>query len=231
MNHLIEYDFHGRNIRAIIDKNGEPWWSLKDVLNVLEILNPTDTAKTLEKDELDIIYLTDSLGRNQRSYVVNESGLYSLIIKSRKPEAKCFKHWITHEVLPSIRKTGTYIPQDPKLLLAKAVLEANRIIEEQKPKVEDYETFINAKGLYTIATAAKTLGTGQKRLFNFFREKGILMSNNQPYQRYLDRGCFETKWKTLSTGFDYSQTFVTPKGIDYISKLLTMPSERQEVEL
>jgi prophage antirepressor-like protein len=95
-------------VRIIIDKHGNPWWVAKDVCEVLGIGNVSDAIARLDDDEFDTIEVTDSIGRKQETYVVNESGLYSLIMTSRKPEAKAFKKWVTSEVLPSIRKTGSY---------------------------------------------------------------------------------------------------------------------------
>jgi prophage antirepressor-like protein len=95
-------------VRIIIDKHGNPWWVAKDVCEVLGIGNVSDAIARLDDDEFDTIEVTDSIGRKQKTYVVNESGLYSLIMTSRKPEAKAFKKWVTAEVLPSIRKTGSY---------------------------------------------------------------------------------------------------------------------------
>ena len=93
----------------IVEKDGEPWFVAKDVCNILEIKNSRDTLnKCLDEDErgVDIIYTP---GGNQEMTIVSEAGLYSLILRSRKPEAKAFKRWVTHEVLPSIRKTGAYL--------------------------------------------------------------------------------------------------------------------------
>ena len=95
-------------VRIIIDKNGNPWWVAKDVCEVLGIDNVTWALKKLDEDEFTTSKVIDSIGREQETYVVNESGLYSLIMTSRKPEAKAFRKWVTSEVLPSIRKTGAY---------------------------------------------------------------------------------------------------------------------------
>lgn len=88
--------------------NNEPWFVAKDVCEVLEHSNHKMAIKTLEEDEVSSVYLTDALGRKQDTKVVNESGLYTLIFQSRKPEAKSFRKWVTSEVLPSIRKKGYY---------------------------------------------------------------------------------------------------------------------------
>jgi len=217
---LTEFHFKDRKIRTYVDEKGEPWCVLRDVMSVLDLTNPTEAAKSLDDDELSITELIDSMGRLQKAFAINESGLYSLIMRSRKPQARSFKRWITHEVLPSIRKSGGYLLDDPKRLIAHALVEANRIIEKQQPQVKAFRAFISGRGLFTIAQTAKTLGTGQIRLFRFLKDKNILMQNNQPYQRYVERGYFTTRLRTLQTGFNYSQTFVTSKGVEYIRRRL-----------
>ncbi|MGN1480733.1 BRO-N domain-containing protein [Porcipelethomonas sp.] len=107
MNNLIQLNYNGSEIRTI-DDNGQIWWVLKDVCNVLGISHIKDTVKRLDEDEVGQTEVVDSLGRKQKSYVVNESGIYSVILRSDKPEAKPFRRWITHEVLPEIRRTGSY---------------------------------------------------------------------------------------------------------------------------
>src|SRR5690606_10752548 len=92
----------------VIDQNGEPWFVLNEVCKKLGLANPRDVASRLDDDEKDAVGIPDAMGRSQRSTIINESGLYSVILRSSKPEAKAFKKWITSEVLPSIRKTGGY---------------------------------------------------------------------------------------------------------------------------
>lgn len=106
MTGVIPFDFEGKAVRAI-DRNGAPWFVLGDVCRVLEVGNVADAARRLDADEkgVDII---DTLGGGQRSSIINESGLYSLILTSRKPAARRFKKWVTSEVLPAIRRTGRY---------------------------------------------------------------------------------------------------------------------------
>lgn len=106
MSQLQVFNFSGNEIR-VVTKDGQPWWVAKDVCEVLEIKNNRDALGRLDKDEKGVAS-TDTLGGAQQVQVVNEPGLYSLILGSRKPEAKQFKRWITHEVIPTIRKTGAY---------------------------------------------------------------------------------------------------------------------------
>lgn len=93
---------------SVIDRDGEPWFVLNEVCAKLEIANPSDAASRLDEDEKDTIGITDSIGRSRKTTIINESGLYSIILRSVKPEAKRFKKWVTSDVLPSIRKTGGY---------------------------------------------------------------------------------------------------------------------------
>lgn len=108
MNELQKvFDYSGVQVRTII-KDNEPWFVAKDVCDVLEYGNSSDVIKRLDEDDLDSTEVIDSVGRKQITNIVSEFGLYDLILRSRKEEAKQFKRWITHEVLPSIRKTGQY---------------------------------------------------------------------------------------------------------------------------
>ena len=111
MNNMIEMSYNGSEIRSI-DIDGQIWWVLKDVCKILDLSTPAKVSKRLDEDEVNQIHTTDSLGRNQNVTIINESGLYSVILRSDKPEAKPFRRWITHEVLPEIRRTGSYnIPE------------------------------------------------------------------------------------------------------------------------
>jgi len=101
------FEYQGQPVRTVT-KDGEVWFVAKDVCEVLEIGNPSDVVRRLDNDEVDSIEVIDSLGRKQTANIVNEPGLYNLILGSRKPEAKQFKRWVTHDVLPAIRQTGVY---------------------------------------------------------------------------------------------------------------------------
>ena len=107
MNDLTIFNYGESPIRTM-QQNGEIWWVLADVCEVLEISNSRDAASRLDDDEKDGVGITDTMGRQQTATVINEPGLYSLILRSNKPEAKAFKRWVTHEVIPAIRKNGAY---------------------------------------------------------------------------------------------------------------------------
>jgi prophage antirepressor-like protein len=105
--HLLPLHYEGHQIRTHVDDHCQIWWVAKDVCDELDI-RVTDITKRLDDDEVDSIYLVDTLGRSHAMLCVNEPGLYTLILGSRKPAAKAFKRWVTHDVLPTLRRTGTY---------------------------------------------------------------------------------------------------------------------------
>ena len=125
MNELQVFNYNGNEVRTI-QKDGEPWWVLKDVCEVLDISQAVRVAERLDEDEVSQTHITDSLGRQQSTYIINESGLYNVILRSDKPEAKPFRKWVTSEVLPSIRKHGAYMtPQK----IEEALLNPDTIIK------------------------------------------------------------------------------------------------------
>ena len=204
----------------VVTQNGEPWFVATDACEILEIKNTTDTMKRLDDDEVARFNLGGLAGEVN---AVNESGLYSLILGSRKPEARKFKKWVTSEVLPTIRKTGMYgIPQT----LPEALRLAADLAEENQrllPKAKAHDHFLAATNAQTMNAAAKSLGIGRNKLFEFLRARKLLMRNNVPYQEYLGRGYFEVIEKTIDMGtgiINKPQTFVTAKGIDYIGRML-----------
>lgn len=107
MNELKVFNYQDNEVRTA-EVDGEPWFVLKDVCTVLNLSTPARVAERLDKDEVSQTHITDSLGRQQDTTIINESGLYSVILRSDKPEAKPFRKWVTSEVLPTIRKTGRY---------------------------------------------------------------------------------------------------------------------------
>lgn len=107
MNQLKIFQYENNEIRTIL-RDGEPWWVLTDVCQVLEIENSRNVAARLDEDEKNTVHLTDGIRGNPNMTIINESGLYKVILRSDKPEAKKFTRWVTHEVLPAIRKTGQY---------------------------------------------------------------------------------------------------------------------------
>lgn len=142
MNELQVFRYNSMEVRTI-QKDGEPWFVLRDVCQVLDLTTPARVAERLDPDEVSQTHITDSLGRQQETTIISESGLYSVILRSDKPEAKPFRKWVTAEVLPSIRKNGGYIMRQesmvPEELLAQALLVAQRTLDEQAAKLETLE--------------------------------------------------------------------------------------------
>lgn len=142
MNELQIFNYNGNEVRTI-QKDGEPWWVLKDVCEILGISHVKDTVSRLEEDEVGQTEVIDRLGRTQTANIINESGLYSVILRSDKPEAKPFRKWVTAEVLPSIRKTGAYsIPRTTAgqiQLLAQGHTELEQKIDSVNDDLQDFK--------------------------------------------------------------------------------------------
>ena len=169
-------------------------------------------------------------------YIINESGLYSLILSSKLPEAKEFKRWVTHEVIPSIRKHGAYLtPEkieevllnpDTIIKLATELKEEREKVKVLTPKAEFYDTVTGADNdWFTMNEAVKilNLGIGRNNTYEVLRWHGILNEKNIPYQRYVDVGYFrliETTWKRNDEQYTGRALRVSSKGIDYIRKVL-----------
>ena len=137
---------------------------LSDVCAILGLTNTTMAMRCLDADEFTLNLIE---GSHRPTNMINESGLYALIVRSDKPSAKAFRKWVTSEVLPAIRKTGGYIPskdKTPEEVLAHAVLVAQATIDRMKPKAEAYDAISNGEGLYTIKEVADILHTGEKTL-------------------------------------------------------------------
>lgn len=238
MNEMMKaFEFAGNNVRTVL-KNDEVWFIAKDVCDVLEIIKYRDAVSRLDDEERGSV-LVDTLGGRQETTAINESGLYSLIFKSRKPEAKQFKRWVTHEVIPAIRKHGGYLtPQkveealinpDTIIMLATQLKEERAKRELDKPKVLFAEAMETSKQTILIGELAKLLkqngvDIGQKRLFAWMREKGYLIRKhgdeyNNPTQRAMDLGLFEIKKRTILNNDGSVRvtktTTVTGKGQSY----------------
>lgn len=142
MNELQVFDFNNSKVRTF-EKNSEVWFCLKDVCRILEIKNHKDVISRLNKDGVDGTDLTDRLGRKQKATFINESNLYKVIFQSRKPQAEQFTEWVTGEVLPAIRKKGSYgLPQTPEEkidLLLQASSNANKRVEAVEERVTHLE--------------------------------------------------------------------------------------------
>lgn len=246
MNELTNvFQYGATDIRTIV-KNEKIWFVAKDVCEVLEIKNSRDALARLDSDEKSDVGLTDAIGRLQNTALVNEPGLYSLILGSRKPEAKQFKRWITHEVIPSIRKHGAYMTEQtiekaltsPDFLIQLATqlkeeqqkrIDAETTIEKQKHLVLFAETCMSSQDSILVRELAKLASDegvkiGEKRLYNKLREWGLVIKGRtEPTQRGVEAGYFEVIQRAIQTpsGARTQRTMkVTPKGqIHIIEKL------------
>ncbi|MGP5162596.1 phage antirepressor [Arthrobacter rhombi] len=232
MNDLQRFEFDGIMVRTI-DVDGQPWFVSRDVCTILGLANVAQALVALDEDQKGVI-TNDTLGGAQQMSIISESGMYQLVLRSRKPEAKPFRRWVTDEVLPTIRRTGSYttnqtIQATGPDLLALAVLEAQRMIEEKDeqlaiagPKAEAFDELMDADGLYSMEAAAKALGYGRNILFRQLRRLGVLQGNNLPYQKVMHH--FEIKVGTYTnrngeTHPTYT-TWVKPSGLQYLRKKL-----------
>lgn len=164
------FDFEGHQVRTLTFETGQTWWVLSDVAKVLGVQNASDLAKRLDQDERSRF----NLGRQGKGWIVNESGLYKIVLRSDKPEAHEFQRWVTHDVLPSIRRHGSYMSEDvvertlsdPDYLIrlatalkdehaARAV--AEKQVGELQPKARALDLLADASGSYSVAEAAKML--------------------------------------------------------------------------
>lgn len=231
MSEVQLFNFENHEVRSLL-VDDEPWFVGKDVA---EILSYSNTRKALtdhvdDEDKMDGVTIRDSIGRNQKPVLINESGLYSLVLSSKLPSAKKFKRWVTSEVLPALRKTGQYQVKElsGQELMAKALIEAqsvlaakDKVIEEMKPKVVFADAVATSHTSILVGELAKILKQngiemGQKRLFAWLREKGYLIKRqgtdyNMPTQKSMDLGLFEIKEGSYVNGSGVNITTKTPK--------------------
>jgi len=223
MNEIQIFNFQDNQVRTE-NKDGETWFVAKDVSDILGYSDANKMCSRLDDDESMTARLA---GMNMVSILINESGLYSSILGSQKLEAKQFKKWITSEVLPSIRKTGSYqqLPQNFSEALLLASEQAKKI-ELDAPKVEFAEAVMGSDDTISMSEVAKVLnvGLGRNKIFKILRDNKILQHDNQPIQTYCDRGYFrviESKYNTPNGDTNISlKTVVYQKGLDYIRKLV-----------
>ena len=239
MNELQLFNFENNQVRTLLI-NDEPWFVGKDVAQILGYSNPRDAlSKHVDDEDKNSVAIRDGNKGNPNQTVINESGVYALVFGSKLPSAKRFKHWVTSEVLPRIRKTGSYA--SPQLtgeeLMAKALIEANSVLarqskqlEEQKPKVLFADSVIASKGSILVRELAKLIkqngyDIGEKKLYRWLREKGYICKNStEPTQMAMNLGLFEIVVRTIERG-DASPkvtrtTKVTGKGqVYFINKL------------
>lgn len=237
-NEIRKFDFRGAALRTLTDESGEPWFVAKDVCDVLGYTNASKAISDHvdSEDKLNNESLS-SLGQ-RGGWLVNESGLYSLVLSSKLPTAKEFKRWVTHEVLPQIRRTGGYIPasdtDSDEDIMARAVLVARKTIERKnqqlqakdaqikvlEPKARFADAVAASDGTCLVGELAKMLrqngmDIGQNRLFRLLQADGYLgksgSNRNVPTQRAMDLGLFRIKETTVTHADGHTTVSRTPK--------------------
>lgn len=212
--------------------DGEPWFVAKDVADKLGYAQTSNMMKRIDEEDSKSSILD---GMNMKSSLINESGLYSAIIGSKLNSAKRFKHWVTSEVLPSIRKNGGYIANQenltPEQIVANALIVAQNIIsqkdkqiEEMRPKADFFDAVADSKTAISMNEVSKVLGIkglGRNNLFEFLRDNAILDRWNVPYQKYIDCGWFRViEQKYTKNGEEHIsiKTLVYQKCVDAIRR-------------
>lgn len=212
--------------------DGEPWFVAKDVADKLGYAQTSNMMKRIDEDDSKSSILD---GMNMKSSLINESGLYSAIIGSKLDSAKRFKHWVTSDVLPSIRKNGGYIANQenltPEQIVANALIVAQNIIaqkekqiEDMRPKADFFDAVADSKTAISMNEVSKVLGIkglGRNNLFEFLRDNAILDRWNVPYQKYIDCGWFRViEQKYTKNGEEHIsiKTLVYQKGVDAIRR-------------
>lgn len=229
MNKLQVFNFENHEVRSLL-LNNEPWFVGKDVAEVLGYERADNAIRNHIDKEDKLMHQISASGQNRNMTIINESGLYSLVLSSKLPSAKKFKRWVTSEVLPALRKTGQYQVKElsGSELMARALIEAqnvlaakDKVIEEMKPKVVFADAVATSHTSILVGELAKILKQngiemGQKRLFAWLREKGYLIKRqgtdyNMPTQKAMELGLFEIKEGSYVNGSGVNITTKTPK--------------------
>lgn len=222
--------------------NGEPWFVGRDIAVSLGYSKPQNAIRdNVDEDDTRKQGIMDAIGREQQMLVINESGMYSLIFGSKLDSAKRFKRWVTSEVLPSIRKNGTYLIDNTKqdsYTIADPVERAKRWIEEQEekkllqnkiselePKAKLCDDILDAKLLVNFRDAAKEIGISQSQFTGWLKDNGYVYSNSagelRPKESYMESGLFEMKpYQNPYNGYKGSRTYVTGRGLAAFKTLL-----------
>lgn len=234
-NTLQVFSYNGRELRTV-EVNGDVWFVAKDVCEILDIQNIRQNTATLDEDEKGVSKIY-TLGGMQDMTVISESGLYTLTLRSNKDEAKPFRRWVTHEVLPSIRKHGAYmtpakmqeVMKDPDVWIQvlQALKDEQQKVkalevqaERDKPKVIFAESVEASKGSILIRELAKLLRQngcpfGQNRLFAELRRRGYLIKSgsdyNLPTQKSMEQGLMEILERTINRGDGEIRVCRTPR--------------------
>lgn len=241
------FSYEEKEIRTVVDNDGNPWFVGKDIANVLGYIDVSDAIRRHCKNANKISQQGDSPASPPRNIlIINEYDVYRLIMRSNLPDAEKFQDWVVEEVLPSIRKTGGYIiekPEDtPEEIMARALLVAQDTLKRREERIKQLETKVEEDkplvefaskvslstdaidvGLFAKIVKDENINLGRNKLFKWFKENKYLMDNNEPYQEYIDRGYFKVIEQTFNTPYGNKLTFKTlilPRGqMFFINKL------------
>ena len=243
--HSLEriFHYHGKPFRTLQEEGDAPWFVAADVCAALGLSQVSRAVKRLDADNVRLLKVTppQQVARSVTMNAVNEAGLYQLILSSNKPAAKSFRRWITNEVIPQLRQTGSYQMEPASRdsgqllrfsrrdLLSMAVAAEDECeqlrgaVADLLPKADFYDRVAEADATFSLGETAKMLaipGLGRNNLIQFLRDEGILMADNVAKQRYVERGYFRIVQR------DYygpdgalrvkAVTRVYEKGVDYI---------------
>jgi anti-repressor protein len=239
MNAIVPFNFGDQPIR-IEDRGGSPWFVLADVCRVLGLSNVGDAAARVRASERDDIALTDAIGRDVQAIAVNEAGLYRLIMRSRKPAAERFSDWVVGEVLPSIRRTGSYGAPAHTLDLTDAAtlqrlllgmtgktMAIEERIAELEPQAAALDRLTDAHGAMAVTHAAKAMGVKPGKLFDWLEANDWMYRGADGligYQVKVDQGLIEHKVHRHDRGPQkpaklINRALLTPKGIARLTAL------------
>lgn len=246
MSQMITFDFDMHSIAIQVDDRGEPWFSLPAICRVTGHTNPSMAGARIPDDEKTALNIADPTGRLQPTMFVNEAGMYRLVLTSRMPAAERFKTWIVREVLPSIRKTGSYGQpavvdlRDPRQMAAAALqlIEINTELKSAldhaqarvatlSPKAQAYDDLCESDGTYTLENAGRIIGSngskmGPRLFIEWMRNNGFLFYQDRvlvPYGKFVTQGLFKVKARDVD-GKMRAQTYVTPKGLAHFHRML-----------
>lgn len=245
MNKVTIFKYEESKLVRTMNVSGEPWFVLKDVCDVLGLSTPARVAERLDSDEVSQAHLIDSMGRSQEMTIISESGLYNVILRSDKPEAKPFRKWVTAVVLPSIRKNGGYIAGQeelsPQELMAKALLVAQKTLTDRdarikeltaqnqimQPKAEYFDELVARNLLTNFRETAKELGIKEKNFIGWLLDHRYVYRDQKnklmPYAA-KNNGLFEVKeGKGRHNDWAGTQTLITPKGRETFRLLCKEP--------
>lgn len=239
MNDIIIFRSNQFGEIRTMERDGEIWFVGKDVAEVLGYSRATKAVtEKVDAEDRDEVPIRDSIGRNQKAHIINESGLYSLILSSKLPQAKEFKRWVTSEILPSVRKHGGYIAGQEEMsgeeLMARAILFAERKIKEQaeqialmEPKASYFDRVAESKGSLCFRDTAKAFGVKEKEFIRFLLDHKLVYRNSHrrlvPYAEGRKNKWFEVSEFTYTKGTEATtsvQTKITPTGRQKIHAMM-----------